>query len=316
MGTQTVTNGDLHKPVLHDEVLAGLAVEKAGTYLDGTFGRGGHAGSILRQLGPEGRLFALDQDPEAIAYARARFADDSRFTITHLPFSQMCAAAQQWGVDAFDGIFLDIGVSSPQLDAPQRGFSFQQDGPLDMRMDPTRGASVAEWLAQAEVADITDVLRRYGEEKRAHAIARAIVAHRSEQPISRTRTLAEIVQQVLGPKRPGQKHPATRTFQALRIYINDELGELERALDAAVTLLKHGGRLAIISFHSLEDRMVKRFMRGNIQAQRHVRRMPVVEQTLPPLKTIGKPIRASGAECDENPRARSAVLRIAERRVH
>jgi len=300
-----------HVPVMLAEVLDGLRVRAEGTWLDGTFGRGGHAREILARLGPDARLLLIDRDPQAIAAAQAEFADDARVAIRHGSFAGMA----QWpdAAAGLDGVLLDLGVSSPQLDDPRRGFSFQHDGPLDMRMDPTQGTSAAEWLAGAEEKEIADVLWQYGEERMSRRIARAIVERRRERPLATTRELAELVARAIG-QREKHKHPATRTFQALRIHVNDELGALRDGLEAATACLKPGGRLAVISFHSLEDRAVKQFIRG--EAPPVVRRgLPQPEATPSPLLAVGKARFASDAEVAANPRARSAVLRVAEKRA-
>lgn len=299
-----------HIPVLAAEVLDGLGVRGEGTWLDGTFGRGGHARLVLERLGPEGRLLLMDRDPEAIASARAGFAADPRVRIRQASFATLA----DWDetADGLDGVLLDLGVSSPQLDEAARGFSFQADGPLDMRMDPGSGPSAAEWLAGAPEAQIADVLWRYGEERMSRRIARAIVAARETAPLTTTAGLAAVIERAIG-RRERHKHPATRSFQALRIHINDELGALERGLEAAALRLKPGGRLAVISFHSLEDRLVKNFIRGP-QARAPRRGLPPPELPPPPLRAIGRARRASAAELAANPRARSAILRIAEKR--
>jgi 16S rRNA (cytosine1402-N4)-methyltransferase len=279
-----------------------------GRYLDGTFGRGGHARAMLERLGTAGRLLLMDRDPEAIAHARRAFEGDSRVAIRHANFSGMAEWDDARGLD---GVLLDLGVSSPQLDDAARGFSFQSDAPLDMRMDPTAGESAADFLARADEREIADVLFRYGEERMSRRIARTIVARRAESPLRTTRELAELVERTLG-RRERNKHPATRTFQALRLQVNDELGSLERALPAAVEVLKPGGRLAVISFHSLEDRIVKQFIRGPQPVS--VRRglpQPMAERA--PLRAIGRAQQPDDEEIARNPRARSAVLRIAEK---
>jgi 16S rRNA (cytosine1402-N4)-methyltransferase len=300
-----------HVPVMLAEVLEGLRVRAEGTYLDGTFGRGGHAREVLKQLGPQGRLLLMDRDPEAIASAQTEFAADARVSIRHASFASMADWPQ--AAAGLDGVLLDLGVSSPQLDDAQRGFSFQNDGPLDMRMDPTRGMSAAQWLAAADEKEIADVLWRHGEERMSRRIARAIVEREREQPLTTTRELADLVGRTIG-HRERHKHPATRTFQALRIHVNDELGALDDGLRAALACLKPGGRLAVISFHSLEDRAVKQFIRGEVA--RPVRRhLPQPEEVLSPLVAIGRAQFAGDAETHANPRARSAVLRVAEKRA-
>lgn len=300
-----------HVPVLLAETLEGLRVIPDGTYLDGTYGRGGHARAVLAKLGPHGRLLLMDRDPEAIAGADREFGRDPRVAIRHASFAEL--AEWEETVGGLDGVLFDLGVSSPQLDDPARGFSFQADGPLDMRMDPTRGTPAAEWLAGAGEAEIADVLWQWGEERMSRRIARAIVTARATHPLTTTRELAELVAQTIG-HRERNKHPATRTFQALRIYVNDELAALERGLEAAKTRLKPNGRLAVISFHSLEDRLVKRFIRGE-EAPRVRRGLPQPERAPSALIAVGKAVFASEAEIAANPRARSAVLRVAERRA-
>ncbi len=298
-----------HVPVLLAEVLEGLRVRSDGRYLDGTFGRGGHAREVLARLGPAGRLLLMDRDPEAIADARREFEGDARVRIRHANFAEM--GEWQEAAAGLDGVLLDLGVSSPQLDDATRGFSFQADGPLDMRMDPTRGVSAAEWLANADEREIADVLWHHGEERMSRRIARAIVERVREQPLSTTRELAELVARTIG-HRERHKHPATRTFQALRIHVNDEAGSLQRGLAAARDCLRPGGRLAVISFHSLEDRVVKQFIRGEV-ARAPRRGLPLPEVAAPALVAVGKACFAGGAELAENPRARSAVLRIAQK---
>jgi 16S rRNA (cytosine1402-N4)-methyltransferase len=300
-----------HVPVLLAETLEGLRVRADGIYLDGTYGRGGHAREVLAKLGPNGRLLLMDRDPDAIADAEREFGADSRVAIRHASFAGLADWEETAG--GLDGVLFDLGVSSPQLDEPARGFSFQADGPLDMRMDPTRGISAAEWLAGAGEVEIADVLWQLGEERMSRRIARAIVAARGAAPLTTTRQLAELVAKTIG-HRERHKHPATRTFQALRIHVNEELAQLERGLEAATDRLKPGGRLAVISFHSLEDRLVKRFIRGE-DAPRVRRGLPQPEATPSALAAVGKAIFAGDAELASNPRARSAVLRIAERRV-
>lgn len=304
----TDSHGLMHIPVMRDAVLEGLALRPDGRYLDGTFGRGGHADAILERLGSDGRLLVMDRDPEAIAHARRVFGGDPRVAIRHANFSGM----GEWDqARDLDGVLLDLGVSSPQLDDAARGFSFQSDAPLDMRMDPAAGENAADFLVRAGEREIADVLFRYGEERMSRRIARAIVARRVESPLRTTRELAELVERTLG-RRERNKHPATRTFQALRLQVNDELGSLERALPAAVEVLKPGGRLVVISFHSLEDRIVKQFIRGPQPVP--VRRglpQPVAERA--PLRAIGRAQRADDKEIARNPRARSAVLRVAEK---
>ncbi len=305
---------DFHQTVLLPEAIEALGLRRDGRYLDATFGRGGHSGAILQSLGDHGALLALDRDPTAEA-AAVRFSGDPRFTFRKQAFSTLSAAVNAEGWDGVDGILMDLGVSSPQLDNPERGFSFQFDGPLDMRMDPDSGLSVADWLADAELEDIANVLWQFGEERFSRRIARAIVEARQLQPLTRTGQLAALVADAVPTREPG-KHPATRTFQALRIFINGELGELDRALVAAVNTLVHGGRLVVISFHSLEDRRVKRFMRDQARADTLPLDLPAAYVPRHGrLKLLGRAIRPSEAEVAANPRARSAVMRIAERYV-
>lgn len=305
----------IHQPVMLEEALAGLAVRNDGVYVDGTFGRGGHSRAILKQLGHEGRLIALDKDPDAIASTQARqLAEDPRFTLIHADFNQLREVIEEMGYDGrIDGMLLDLGVSSPQLDTPERGFAFLHDGPLDMRMNPDVGMSAADWLAQAPMREIADVIRKFGEERFAHRIARAIVEARNRQPLLRTRQLTALIERAV-PARERHKHPATRTFQALRIHINRELESLEAVLEQAVDLLAPGGRLVVIAFHSLEDRIVKRFLRAQSRGTPLPKGLPVTGTPSPQrLKVLGKK-RPDALEASRNPRARSAILRIAERR--
>jgi 16S rRNA (cytosine1402-N4)-methyltransferase len=303
-----------HQPVLAAETLAGLALEADGYYVDATFGRGGHSALILEALGREGRLLALDRDPQAIAAGRQRFADEVRLTLVHAPFADLGTLVPAHANDRpCRGVLLDLGVSSPQLDDPRRGFSFRGDGPLDMRMDPTRGEPVAAWLARASLDEIRQVIATYGEERFARRVAQAIVAAREARPLTGTAELAALVARAVRTREPG-KHPATRTFQALRMFINDELGQLERGLNGALEVLSPGGRLAVISFHSLEDRAVKRFMQRESQIDPALRRLPVVPAAARPrLQLVGRKQRPGAAELERNPRARSALLRLAER---
>lgn len=303
-----------HVPVLLNAVLAGLNIRPAGFYIDGTFGRGGHSRAILRELDSEGRLLAIDRDPDAIAAADEDLLADPRFELVRGEIAELDSIVSQRQLNGrIDGLLLDLGVSSPQLDRAARGFSFQQDGPLDMRMDPDSGESAAAWLRKVSEQELRRVLRVYGEEKQAARIARAIVAARAAAPIETTGQLAGIVASVAAS--PVQrKHPATRTFQAIRIHLNDELAQLERGLDASIDLLRRGGRLAVISFHSLEDRIVKRFMRDNSRESAQYRGMPdVPPEHRPAFRLVGRAQSADDAEQHENPRSRSARLRIAER---
>ena len=305
-----------HTTVLLDEAVNGLNIRSGGIYIDGTFGRGGHSRLILSQLGPEGRLLAIDRDPQAIEAAKA--IDDPRFSIIHGPFSAMAEYVAELGLTGqIDGVLLDLGVSSPQLDDPERGFSFMRDGPLDMRMDPTRGLSAAEWLMKAEADDIVWVLKTFGEERFAKRIARAIVERNRLDPMTRTKELAELIA-AASPIREKHKHPATRSFQAIRIYINSELEEIELALEGALSVLAPQGRLSVISFHSLEDRIVKRFIRHQSRGPQVPAGLPLTEEQLrsqggQTLKAVGKKLMPSEEEVAENPRARSSVLRFAER---
>jgi 16S rRNA (cytosine1402-N4)-methyltransferase len=303
-----------HTPVLLDEVLDGLAVKADGRYCDATFGRGGHSAAILDRLGPTGRLCAIDRDPEAMAAGRERFAADHRLTLVRGSFGRLEERVRAANLEGgLQGVLLDLGVSSPQLDEARRGFSFMQDGPLDMRMDNESGTSAAQWLARATEREIADVLFKLGEEKFSRRIARALVAARSVQPITHTKQLADLVAGAVPTREPG-KHPATRTFQAIRIHVNRELEEIEAALPQAVNLLAPGGRLCVISFHSLEDRMVKRFMRREAQGDPIYAELPdVPPHARPRLKLVGGAVMANEAEVAANPRARSAVLRVAER---
>lgn len=307
-----------HVTVLLDEAVNGLNIKPNGIYIDGTFGRGGHSRLILSQLGAQGRLIAIDRDPEAIKAAQA--IDDPRFMIKHGPFSAIAEYVEEEGLTGkIDGVLLDLGVSSPQLDDPERGFSFMRDGPLDMRMDPTKGQSAQQWLMDAEADDIAWVLKTFGEERFAKRIARAIVERNhnpEEEPLTRTRHLAELIAKV-SPMKDRHKHPATRSFQAIRIYINSELEEIEKALEGAMNVLAPQGRLSVISFHSLEDRLVKRFIRKNSKGPSVPAGIPLTEAQIKDLgaaqlRDLGK-MKPSENEIDENPRARSSVLRFAEK---
>ena len=300
----------IHLPVMLAEAVEGLRVLPGGTYLDGTFGRGGHARDVLERLGPGGRLLLMDKDPEAIEVAMRAFGADARVAIRRGSFADLGG----WDAvrDGLDGVLLDLGVSSPQLDVAARGFSFGKDGPLDMRMDPDTGESAAQWLARADEREIADVLWTLGEERMSRRIARAIVARRQEQPFERTADLAALVASVV-PRGEGRIHPATRTFQAIRIHVNRELEDLHAGLAAAHDALRPGGRLAVISFHSLEDRIAKQFIAKHAKAPPTNRRMPVVEAFTPTLRAISGAVKAGDAELAANPRARSAVLRVAER---
>jgi 16S rRNA (cytosine1402-N4)-methyltransferase len=307
-----------HVPVLLEEAVAALAIRPDGIYVDATFGRGGHSRRILDELGPDGRLLALDRDPAAEGAARA--CSDARFGFRRAPFSELPRVLDAEGIRQVDGVLLDLGVSSPQIDDAARGFSLRADGPLDMRMDPTRGVSAAQWIAEATERELRGVIADYGEERFAPQIARAIVAARAHEPIRSTGQLAAIVGKAVRSRGRGDwsQDPATRTFQALRIHVNQELTELSLALEAAVSRLAGGGRLAVISFHSLEDRLVKQFLRRHSQpygGDARLARLPIVDRALPTpaLRLVGRVIRPRMAEITANPRSRSARLRIAER---
>lgn len=302
-----------HITVLLDEAVKSLVQNPDGFYIDGTFGRGGHSALVLEQLSEQGQLMAIDKDPEAIAHAADRFGDEPRFSIEHGSFAELQAFVEARGLQGkVDGVLLDLGVSSPQLDDPSRGFSFTHDGPLDMRMDITRGESAAEWLARADEKEIADVLYTYGEERHGRRMARAIVAEREENPFTTTKHLAEVVSEANKSWEKG-KHPATRAFQGIRIHINRELEDVEAVLDQALEMLAVGGRLVVISFHSLEDRIVKRFVRKHVKGDEHLPPgIPFTQDQLRiRLKAEGKAIKAGRDELDDNPRARSAVMRVA-----
>jgi 16S rRNA (cytosine1402-N4)-methyltransferase len=307
-----VTAGSTHVTVLLDKAVESLAIKADGIYMDATFGRGGHSRRILSLLGESGRLVALDRDPQAIA-AGAEI-NDGRFQLVHRAFGELAEAADEAGVSAVDGVLFDVGVSSPQIDDGERGFSFRYDAPLDMRMDTTQGETAAEWLARAEIRDITEVIKNYGEERFAFQIAKKVVAARLEQPIVTTAQFAALVRSAVRTREPGQD-AATRSFQALRIHINQELRQLEVALPQALDLLKPGGRLVVISFHSLEDRIVKNFMRAQATPDDLPKGLPLRADQLPQpkLRLIGKALRPEAAEVAANPRARSAVMRVAEK---
>lgn len=304
-----------HISVLLDESIEALDIKQDGIYIDGTFGRGGHSGEILKKLGNNGRLIAIDRDPSAIAAAE-KYADDPRFKIVHNRFSNIREVAESLALlGKVDGILLDIGVSSPQLDEADRGFSFMHDGPLDMRMDPSSGRSAAQWLAEADLEEITFVIKKYGEEKFGRRIATKILETRDESPITTTKQLAMLVDEAV-PVKDKHKHPATRTFQAIRIYINSELEEIATALSGSLDVLKSGGRLAVISFHSLEDRIVKQFIKKQSKGESVPRGLPLTDAQLKQnltLKAVGKAIKPSEQEIARNSRARSSVLRIATR---
>ena len=307
-----MSEGLAHTTVLLNEAVEALAIKPDGIYVDGTFGRGGHSARILERLGSNGRLIALDKDPAAVAAGNAW--RDARFRMVHRGFAQLAEVLREQGVTKVDGILLDLGVSSPQLDDARRGFSFRFDAPLDMRMDTSSGMKAAEWLATVEEGLLAEVIRDYGEERFAKQIARAVVAARATEPIHTTRQLVELAGKAVRTREAGQ-NPATRTFQAIRIYLNRELEELARVLPECVTHLKAGGRLVVISFHSLEDRIVKHFMRDMAEGDKLPRNVPVRASEVPQgrLYLIGKAVRATGAEVQANPRARSAVMRVAER---
>jgi 16S rRNA (cytosine1402-N4)-methyltransferase len=305
---------DEHTPVLTEEVLAALALRPAGLYVDATFGRGGHTARILQGLGPQGRLIALDRDPQAIAAGRVRFAQEPRLQLLHGEFTELATLVRAQEPRAqCDGIVFDFGLSSAQLDDAARGFSFNQDGPLDMRMDSTRGQPVSAWLAQASIDQMRYVIATFGEERFAARIAREIARLRAAQPLTRTSQLAALVARAVRTREPS-KHPATRTFQALRIWVNDELAQIERGLEQALELLAPAGRLVAISFHSLEDRLVKSFIRRHSEPDPVFAHWPELPpQAQPPLRRIGRKRRATLEEIRANPRARSALLRVAER---
>ncbi|MEW6462107.1 MAG: 16S rRNA (cytosine(1402)-N(4))-methyltransferase RsmH [Pseudomonadota bacterium] len=305
-----------HITVLLDEAVEGLAVRGDGCYMDGTFGRGGHSRLILQKLGPDGRLLGFDKDPLAIATGEALAAEDGRFVVVQRSFAELGEEAVVRGLDGqVSGILLDLGVSSPQLDDPGRGFSFLNDGPLDMRMNPDAGVSAADWIARADEDEIARVFKDYGEERFAKRMARAVVQRRVEQPFTRTADLAKVLTEA-NPAWEKGKNPATRAFQGIRIFVNNELGDLERGLEAALESLEVGGRLVVISFHSLEDRIVKQFMKRQAkgEADKLPRDLPIIPKAFEPrLKLIGKPVYASDEELKANPRSRSAVMRIAEK---
>jgi len=308
---RAVAAQDSHRTVLLEEAIDALAIRADGAYIDATFGRGGHSRLILDRLGPRGRLIALDKDPEAVAAAKR--ISDARFNVVHASFAELAGVLDRLGLEGVDGVLLDLGVSSPQFDNAARGFSFRRDGPLDMRMDTSRGQTAAQWLDTASEAEIREVIRDYGEERFAKQIAKAIVAARQRGPVVTTGQLADIVGAAVRT-REKNKDPATRTFQAVRIYLNQELAHLSLALPQILERLTPGARLAVISFHSLEDRIVKQFMRDAARADVPIR-LPLRERELPQprLRLIGKPVRPSADEIAANPRARSATLRVAER---
>ena len=301
-----------HATVLLNEAVAALAIKPECTYVDGTFGRGGHSALILKQLNSNGGLIALDKDPAAVATGNTW--RDTRFQMVHSGFAQLANVLRERGIKGIDGILLDLGMSSPQLDDQQRGFSFRFDAPLDMRMDNSSGPTAAQWLATVDEDFLKEVIRDYGEERFAAQIARALVTARQEQPVTTTRRLSEIIAQTVRTREPG-KNPATRTFQAIRIYLNQELEEITRILPQCVECLRPGGRIVVISFHSLEDRIVKRFLRDMAQGDKLPRNLPVRAADIPKgrLRLVGRAVRATTQEVALNPRARSAVMRVAER---
>lgn len=303
-----------HLPVLLDEVIAALKVKSDGIYIDATYGRGGHVAAILDRLGPRGRVLALDRDPQAVSAAETRFSSDRRFSVTRAPFSRIGHYIDSSRLTGkINGILFDLGVSSPQLDDFGRGFSFQRTGPLDMRMDPDTGVPAAQWINSARESEIASVLKNLGEERYAKRIAHRIIHERKKRAIETSSELADVVAKAVPTREPG-KHPATRTFLAIRLFVNAELEELRAALPQALNVLAPGGRLAVISFHSLEDRLVKHFMREQARGDGLPPGLPVRQQELKPrLKLVGKPVRASETEVKRNPRARSALLRVAER---
>ncbi|NNL04430.1 MAG: 16S rRNA (cytosine(1402)-N(4))-methyltransferase RsmH [Xanthomonadales bacterium] len=302
-----------HRPVLLIEAVDALNIRPDGKYLDGTFGRGGHSREILARLSKQGCLLSLDRDPEAVAAGKEELGEDSRCSVVQGDFADMERFVREWGVEeGLDGILLDIGVSSPQLDDPDRGFSFMGDGPLDMRMNPLQGVSAKEWLAEASERELTRVFREFGEERHARRIARSIVLARQKQRLESTGQLARLIEDTIG-RREKNKHPATRCFQAIRIFINDELAQLAKGLEEAIKLLRPGGRLVVISFHSLEDRLVKRTIREAARPGQVRRNIPQHPDHVPLLKPIGRAIKPSETELSVNPRARSAVMRVAEK---
>ncbi len=304
----------LHETVLKEEAIAALAVQPNGFYIDATFGRGGHTDAILQELGPDGRLLVFDKDPEAIAVASELAGREPRLQVEHASFSRLAELASQHGVEGkVNGILFDLGVSSPQLDSPTRGFSFMHDGPLDMRMNTTDTEQAADWINSASVSEMADVFKRFGEERYSKRLAAAIAAEREIERIETTGRLAEIVK-AAHPAWEKDKHPATRVFQAIRIYINSELAEIEQAMQSCESILAPSGRLVAISFHSLEDRIVKRFMADKAKGDNFPRNLPVPAAALTPtFKKVGKALKPSAEEISHNPRARSAVMRVAEK---
>lgn len=303
-----------HETVLLNEAVDALMIKPDGLYIDGTYGRGGHSQLLLERLGEKGRLIGIDKDPLAILHGNEIQKRDDRLSMSQGSFANLQIIAQDENIlGQVDGVLLDLGVSSPQIDDPERGFSFLRNGPLDMRMDPNHGLSAAQWLQVAELDEITDVLKRFGEEKFGKRIATAIIERRKEKKLETTQQLVEIIDEAV-PVKDKYKHPATRSFQGIRIFINDELSDLEAALDGILEILKPGGRMAIISFHSLEDRIVKRFIRKHVQGDDYPKDFPILEEQLNKrLKAIGKAVKASTEEIQKNTRSRSAVMRIAEK---
>jgi 16S rRNA (cytosine1402-N4)-methyltransferase len=303
-----------HQTVLLEEAVRALITNRDGTYVDCTYGRGGHSAAIAAALSNDGRLLVIDRDLAAVDHARKTFADDPRVIVQHGPFSKLAEFAGDHGLDQLDGVLMDLGVSSPQIDQGERGFSFQQSGPLDMRMDQSRGETAEAWIASASEEDITRVLKQYGEERFARRIARNIVAARAEGPISTTDRLVEIVEMSI-PRREKHKHPATRTFQAIRTQVNRELEELETCLTDVIELLKSGGRVVVISFHSLADRLLKRLFRRLEKGDDLPSRLPVTDDQLNRrIRILGKPVKPSATEVADNRRARSSIMRVAEKR--
>jgi 16S rRNA (cytosine1402-N4)-methyltransferase len=301
-----------HQAVLLEEAVSSLKVREEGIYLDATFGRGGHSRAILARLTEQGRLFTLDKDPQAVAAGLEELGGDPRFSIVQGSFAEMDRMVQEWQIERnLDGILLDLGVSSPQLDDPERGFSFRNGGPLDMRMDPTKGVSAADWLAETPEREMSRVFWEFGEERHARRIARSIVKVRQQQRLETTTQLAELIESTIGKRE--KKHPATRCFQAIRIFVNNEMGDLASGLEQAIRQLRPGGRLVVISFHSLEDRLVKRTFREAVRPGKVRRNIPDHPDWLPKLKLIGKAVRPSEQEISVNPRARSAIMRVAEK---
>ena len=302
-----------HETVLKQEAIDALVVKSDGVFIDCTYGRGGHSEMILERLTDEGRLMVIDKDLVAIAHAKEKFRDDKRVSVVHGSFSEIARFVEESEFDQIDGILMDLGTSSPQLDEASRGFSFMRDGPLDMRMDQSGGQTVADWLNKAEGRDIAYVLRKYGEERFAKRIARSIMAFREEQPLETTKQLVDLIEDAV-PKKEQHKHPATRSFQALRIYINEELKDIETCLDSVLSILATNGRLVVISFHSLEDRIVKRFMRNMARGEELPSRLPIRDDQIKRyMRLIGKKMKPSADEVERNRRSRSSIMRVAEK---